>query len=127
MGIDVSQIDTGTTLGQVTLFIVVVVGGIVTLRPVLKDLRKSKGQKNYAVLSSEMEAVKRELNFSIKIQRHNSEWQIVARELIRLMRLEMVDSGVDINSNIENLTRRLEEIEDRDIYSDHILIKEEEE
>lgn len=126
MGIDVSQIDTGTTLGQVTLLILAIAGGIATLRPVLKDLQKSKGQKNYAVLSSEMEAVKRELNFSIKIQRHNSEWQIVARELIRLMRLEMVDSGVEISSNVENLTRRLEEIEDRDIYSDHILIKEEE-
>lgn len=126
MGIDISQINTETPIGQITLLIAVIVAGIVALRPVLKDLRKSRGQKNYAVMASEMEAVKRELSFSIQIQRHNSEWQIVARELIRIMRLERVDAGAEMDSRIENLARRLEEIEDRDIYSDHILIKEEE-
>lgn len=126
MGIDPSQINTDTTIGQIMLFIMVVVAGIVSLRPVIRDLRKSKGQKNYKVVTNELDSVKRELNFAIQIQRHNSEWQIVARELIRVMRLEMVDSGVPIDDRVENLTRRLEEIEDRDIYSDHILIKEEE-
>lgn len=126
MGVDVSQINTETTLGQITLLVAIIVAGIVALRPVLKDLRKSKGQKNYAVMASEMEATKRELNFSIQIQRHNSEWQIVARELIRIMTLEMIDAGISLDPKVENLMRRLEEIEDRDIYSDHILVEEQE-
>lgn len=126
MGVDISQINTETTVGQITLLIAIIVAGIVALRPVIKDLRKNKGQKKYAVMASEMESTKRELNFSIQIQRHNSEWQIVARELIRIMRLEMTDAGIPLDDRIQNLMRRLEEIEDRDIYSDHILVEEDE-
>ncbi len=127
MGIDISQINTDTTIGQVAFLFSVIVAGVVALRPVLKDLKSGRSGKKYLVIANELELVKRELSFALQIQRHNSEWQMTARELIRLTRLELADAGVPVDKRLKRLATRLEEIEDEDIYSKHIIPKEVEE
>lgn len=123
MTIDPSQIDTGTTIGQVALLIAVVTSGVVALRPVIKDLRSNKGRKNYAVIANELAAAKREVAFALQIQRQSSEWQMTARELIRATRMDLIDAGVPISDKIKRLSDKLEEIEDRDPYADHMTIE----
>lgn len=131
MGVDISQLNLDSPLGQIALLIIVVSTAIVTIKPVIADviagIKKGSGgkRKNYAVIANELEATKRELNFAIQIQRHESQWHIVAREIIRLARLDLSVMDESTREKIESLSKKLEEIEDRDIYSEHILIKEE--
>lgn len=126
MPLDPSQFDTGTTVGQVALLIAVVTSGVVALRPIIKDLRSNKGRKNYSVIANELAAARREIAFALKVQRQSSEWQMTARELIRTTRMDLIDAGVPMSDKISRLSDKLEEIEDRDTYSEHIIIKEEE-
>lgn len=123
--VDSAQIDTSSTLGQIGFFISVVVAAVVTLRPLIKDLRTTRSRKGYSVIANELESLKQEQGFSLQLQRHNAEWQLTAREAMRVYRMELAKAGVPEDPRITALAARLEEIEDRDIYSEHILIKEE--
>lgn len=126
MAIDTTQISTDTAVGQIAVLISVIVGAVVALRPVVKDIKEGRKKRSYAVLAGEIESLRRELSFSVQIQRHSSEWEIIARELIRVMRLELVESGIEPNQRVETLMKRIEELDDRDIYSEYIVIGEEE-
>lgn len=126
MGVDLSLINTETTIGQLALLIGVIISGIVALRPSFKDLRDRGEKRSYKVIANELVSVKKELGFSLQVQRHATEWQLVAREYIRLLRLELADAGVETNDRLKDLHQRLEGLDSKDIYSEHILIKEDE-
>ena len=113
MNVDPSMINTQSTLGQVTLLVLVGSTLLINLKPVISSSRKKLKQRNLASLTEELRASKREVLYSRNLVRDLSDWQLAARETIRYQRNKMVDAGVEPDERIESLLDLLEEIEQR--------------
>lgn len=113
MNVDPSMINTQSTLGQVTLLILVGSTLLINLKPVISSSRKKLKQRNLASLTEELRASKREVLYSRHLVRDLSDWQLAARETIRYQRNKMIDAGVEPDERIESLLDLLEEIEQR--------------
>ena len=113
MNVDPSMINTQSTLGQVTLLILVGSTLLINLKPVISSSRKKLKQRNLASLTEELRASKREVLYSRHLVRDLSDWQLAARETIRYQRNRMIDAGVEPDERIESLLDLLEEIEQR--------------
>ena len=113
MNVDPSMINTQSTLGQVTLLVLVGSTLLINLKPVISSSRKKLKQRNLASLTEELRASKREVLYSRNLVRDLSDWQLAARETIRYQRNKMIDAGVEPDERIESLLDLLEEIEQR--------------
>ena len=113
MNVDPSLINTQSTLGQVTLLVLVGSTLLINLKPVVSSSRKKLKQRNLASLTEELRASKREVLYSRHLVRDLSDWQLAARETIRYQRNMMIDAGVEPDERIESLLKILEEIEQR--------------
>lgn len=113
MNVDPSMINTQTTLGQVTLLVLVGSTLLINLKPVISSSSKKLKQRNLASLTEELRASKREILYSRNLVRDLSDWQLAARETIRYQRNKMIDAGVEPDERIESLLKLLEEIEQR--------------
>ena len=113
MNVDPSMINPQSTLGQVTLLVLVGSTLLVNLKPVISSSRKRLKQRNLASLTEELRASKREVLYSRHLVRDLSDWQLAARETIRYQRNRMIDAGVEPDERIESLLKLLEEIEQR--------------
>ena len=113
MNVDPSLINTQSTLGQVTLLILVGSTLLINLKPVISSSKKQLKQRNLASLTEELRASRREVLYSRHLVRDLSDWQLTARETIRYQRNKMIDAGVEPDPRIESLLKLLEEIEQR--------------
>lgn len=113
MNVDPSLINTQSTVGQVTLLVLVGSTLLINLKPVISSSRKKLKQRNLASLTEELRASKREVLYSRHLVRDLSDWQLAARETIRYQRNKMIDAGVEPDERIESLLDLLEEIEQR--------------
>ena len=107
------MINTQSTLGQVTLLILVGSTLLINLKPVISSSSKKLKQRNLASLTEELRASQREVLYSRNLVRDLSDWQLTARETIRYQRNKMIDAGVGPDERIESLLKLLEEIEQR--------------
>lgn len=115
--IDPSMINTQSTIGQVTVLIIALVSLFTAIRPAL-NFKSGSSKRKYDTIVDELKAVKKDLEFSRTINRNLVEWQISARELIRVLRIALADSGVEAPKSVEVLTAFLEKIESEDLYSE---------
>ena len=113
MNVDPSLINTQSTLGQVTLLVLVGSTLLINLKPVISSSSKKLKQRSLASLTEELRASKREVLYSRNLVRDLSDWQLTARETIRYQRNKMIDAGVEPDERIESLLKLLEEIEQR--------------
>lgn len=113
MNVDPSMINTQSTIGQVTLLVLVGSTLLINLKPVISSSSKKLKQRNLASLTEELRASKREVLYSRNLVRDLSDWQLAARETIRYQRNKMIDAGVEPDQRMESLLNLLEEIEQR--------------
>ena len=124
MGVDPSQINTSTTAGQIALLLIALGAVITALTPLLKGLKGLKSPKarkahrNHVALTEELGTAKRELDYTRRINRHISDWQLSGRELIRLLRLELVSNGIALTPKMSELIEMMNRIEDESLKED---------
>ena len=115
--ISTENINTDSVIGQITLLLVslAIVGK--TFRPLIKSPKELKNSRSNKAMSEELKIAKKELEYSRTLRRDLTDWQLAARELIRTMKLEIIEAGGDITGRMEQLSDMLDEIENRSLTS----------
>lgn len=108
---DISQIDSGTTLGQVVIGLIALAMIVTTFKDVFKGVPKAVKHRNYRNLASELKETRLELNFQRGMNKSMREWELLAREVIRQMQNDLVEAGVEMDPRVTRLMELLEDNE----------------
>lgn len=108
---DLSRLDTSTTLGQVTFLVVAITVLVGTVRQNIRFSIKKPMNRSYKTLSREIDELRAESKVTQNTEKMLSRWQLVASELIRLLRNELADIGGKETERIKILIRKLNDLD----------------
>lgn len=115
--ISTENINTDSVIGQVTLLLVALAIVGKTFKPLIKTPKEFKNNRSNKAISEELKIAKKELEYSRTLRRDLTDWQLAARELIRTMKLELVEAGGQVTGRMQQLSDMLDEIENRSLTS----------
>lgn len=111
--IDLSAIDTSSTLGQIAFLMISLSMLLAGIRQNFKiDFKRANKKRNYTTLLEENQLLKTDLFTTRKLNRALTKWQMTAREMIWYLRSALIDHGDNPDSRVPKLQKQLEEIED---------------
>ena len=110
---DLSRLDTSTTLGQVTFFVVAITVLVGTVRQNIRFSIKKPMNRSYKTLAREIDELRAESKVTQNTEKMLSRWQLVASELIRLLRNELADTGTKETERIKILIRKLKDLDNQ--------------
>lgn len=108
---DLSRLDTSTTLGQVTFLVVAITVLVGTVRQNIRFSIKKPMNRSYKTLAREIDELRAESKVTQNTEKMLSRWQLVASELIRLLRNELADIGGKETERIKILIRKLNDLD----------------
>lgn len=108
---DLSRLDTSTTLGQVTFLVVAITVLVGTVRQNIRFSIKKPMNRSYKTLVREIDELRAESKVTQNTEKMLSRWQLVASELIRLLRNELADIGGKETERIKILIRKLNDLD----------------
>ena len=108
---DLSRLDTSTTLGQVTFLVVAITVLVGTGRQNIRFSIKKPMNRSYKTLAREIDELRAESKVTQNTEKMLSRWQLVASELIRLLRNELADIGGKETERIKILIRKLNDLD----------------
>lgn len=108
---DLSRLDTSTTLGQVTFLVVAITVLFGTVRQNIRFSIKKPMNRSYKTLAREIDELRAESKVTQNTEKMLSRWQLVASELIRLLRNELADIGGKETERIKILIRKLNDLD----------------
>lgn len=108
---DLSRLDTSTTLGQVTFLVVAITVLVGTVRQNIRFSIKKPMNRSYKTLAREIDEMRAESKVTQNTEKMLSRWQLVASELIRLLRNELADIGGKETERIKILIRKLNDLD----------------
>lgn len=108
---DLSRLDTSTTLGQVTFLVVAITVLVGTVRQNIRFSIKKPMNRSYKTLARENDELRAESKVTQNTEKMLSRWQLVASELIRLLRNELADIGGKETERIKILIRKLNDLD----------------
>lgn len=108
---DLSRLDTSTTLGQVTFLVVAITVLVGTVRQNIRFSIKKPMNRSYKTLAREIDELRAESKVTQNTEKMLSRWQLVASELIRLLRNELADIGGKETERIKILVRKLNDLD----------------
>jgi hypothetical protein len=104
-------LDTSTTLGQVTFLVVAITVLVGTVRQNIRFSIKKPMNRSYKTLAREIDELRAESKVTQNTEKMLSRWQLVASELIRLLRNELADIGGKETERIKILIRKLNDLD----------------
>ena len=110
---DLSRLDTSTTLGQVTFLVVAITVLVGTVRQNIRFSIKKPMNRSYKTLAREIDELRAESKVTQNTEKMLSRWQLVASELIRLLRNELADIGGKETERIKILIRKLNDLDQK--------------
>lgn len=110
---DLSRLDTSTTLGQVTFLVVAITVLVGTVRQNIRFSIKKPMNRSYKTLAREIDELRAESKVTQNTEKMLSRWQLVASELIRLLRNELADKGGKETERIKILIRKLKDLDNQ--------------
>lgn len=110
---DLSRLDTSTTLGQVTFLVVAITVLVGTVRQNIRFSIKKPMNRSYKTLAREINELRAESKVTQNTEKMLSRWQLVASELIRLLRNELADTGTKETERIKILIRKLKDLDNQ--------------
>lgn len=108
---DLSRLDTSTTLGQVTFLVVAITVLVGTVRQNIRFSIKKPMNRSYKTLAREIDELRAESKVTQNTEKMLSRWQLVASELIRLLRNELANIGGKETERIKILIRKLNDLD----------------
>lgn len=110
---DLSRLDTSTTLGQITFLVVAITVLVGTVRQNIRFSIKKPMNRSYKTLAKEINELRAESKVTQNTEKMLSRWQLVASELIRLLRNELADTGGKETERIKILIRKLNDLDEQ--------------
>lgn len=115
--INTENINPDSVIGQVTLLLVALAIVGKTFKPLIQNPKEIRNSRSNKAMSEELKIAKKELEYSRTLRRDLTDWQLAARELIRTMKLEIVEVGGQVTGRMQQLSDMLDEIENRSLTS----------
>lgn len=115
--INTENINPDSVIGQVTLLLVALAIVGKTFKPLIQTPKDFKNSRSNKAMSEELKIAKKELEYSRTLRRDLTDWQLAARELIRTMKLEIIEAGGHVTRRMQQLSDMLDEIENRSLTS----------
>jgi hypothetical protein len=106
-------LDTSTTLGQVTFLVVAITVLVGTVRQNIRFSIKKPMNRSYKTLAREIDELRAESKVTQNTEKMLSRWQLVASELIRLLRNELADTGRKETERTKILIRKLKDLDNQ--------------
>lgn len=116
--IDPSAIDQTTLIGQITMLLLAAGVILSALRAYLPKNRGSEGKSRVEILRDKVRASEEDSSFTRKVNNNLSEWQLTAREVIRVLKNHLVDNGIEIPKRVKAMEDHLRAIDEREIFDE---------
>lgn len=113
--IDTTSIDQTTHLGQITMLLAV--AGILfsAISPFLPKRGPQGHKSRIDIMRERLELEEKNGTIVREVNRNLSEWQLIARAMIRLLKNEVVDAGGEVSQQAMKLEEQLQEIDHREV------------
>lgn len=113
--VDVNQIDQSSTLGQITMLVAVLGVLISAISPFLPKRGPRSYKSRIEIVNERLELEAKNARIVRAVNKDLSEWQLVARALIRLLKNEVVANGGQVSEASVKLSDQLAEIDSREV------------
>lgn len=116
--INPSEIDQTSLIGQITMLLLAVGVILSALRAYLPKSRGAEGKSRVEILKDKVKASEEDSAFTRKVNNNLSEWQLTAREVIRVLKNHLVDNGIEIPERVKAMEDHLRAIDEREIFDE---------
>lgn len=114
-GIDTTNIDQSTVIGQITMLVAVFGVLISAAAPFFSKINGRSYKSRVDIINERLELEAKNSRVIRRVNRDLSEWQLVARSLIRILKNEIVSRGGTISDTSIQLEEKLAEIDRREV------------
>ena len=116
--IDPSAINQNSLIGQITMLLLAIGVILSTLKAYLPKNRGAEGKSRVEILKDKVKSSEEDSAFTRKVNNNLSEWQLTAREVIRVLKNHLVDNGIEIPERVKAMEDHLRAIDEREIFDE---------
>lgn len=116
--IDPSAINQTSIIGQITMLLLAIGVILSTLKAYLPKNRGAEGKSRVEILKDKVKSSEEDSSFTRKVNNNLSEWQLTAREVIRVLKNHLVDNGIEIPERVKAMEDHLRAIDEREVFDE---------
>ena len=116
--IDPGAIDQTSLIGQITMLLLAIGVILSTLKAYLPKNRGAEGKSRVEILKDKVKSSEEDSAFTRKINNNLSEWQLTAREVIRVLKNHLVENGIEIPERVKAMEDHLRAIDEREVFDE---------
>ena len=116
--IDPGAIDQTSLIGQITMLLLAIGVILSTLKAYLPKNRGAEGKSRVEILKDKVKSSEEDSAFTRKVNNNLSEWQLTAREVIRVLKNHLVENGIEIPERVKAMEEHLRAIDEREVFDE---------
>lgn len=116
--IDPGAIDQTSLIGQITMLLLAIGVILSTLKAYLPKNRGAEGKSRVEILKDKVKSSEEDSAFTRKVNNNLSEWQLTAREVIRVLKNHLVENGIEIPERVKAMEDHLRAIDEREVFDE---------
>ena len=116
--IDPGAIDQTSLIGQITMLLLAIGVILSTLKAYLPKNRGAEGKSRVEILKDKVKSSEEDSALTRKINNNLSEWQLTAREVIRVLKNHLVENGIEIPERVKAMEDHLRAIDEREVFDE---------
>lgn len=117
--IEPGTIDQGSLLGQITMLLAVIGVVLTAIKQYLPKGKAGEGKSRMDILKDKMRSSEQDSAFTRRINNNLSEWQLTARETIRVLKNSLVENGIQIPERVTAMEEHMRSIDEREVFDDN--------
>lgn len=116
--IDPGAINQNSLIGQITMLLLAIGVILSTLKAYLPKNRGAEGKSRVEILKDKVKSSEEDSAFTRKVNNNLSEWQLTAREVIRVLKNHLVENGIEIPERVKAMEEHLRAIDEREVFDE---------
>lgn len=116
--IDPGTIDQGSLLGQITMLLAVIGVVLTAIKQYLPKGKAGDGKSRVDILKDKIKAAEQDSAFTRRVNNNLSEWQLTAREVIRVLKNTLVENGHPVPERVTAMEEHMRKIDERETFDD---------
>ena len=116
--IDPGAIDQTSLIGQITMLLLAIGVILSTIKAYLPKNRGAEGKSRVEILKDKVKSSEEDSALTRKINNNLSEWQLTAREVIRVLKNHLVENGIEIPERVKAMEEHLRAIDEREVFDE---------
>lgn len=116
--IDPGTIDQGSLLGQITMLLAVIGVVFTAIKQYLPKGKAGDGKSRVDILKDKIKSAEQDSAFTRRVNNNLSEWQLTAREVIRVLKNTLVENGHPVPERVKAMEEHMRKIDERETFDD---------